>query len=371
MKNGFYFTNNQILSDYFLLQKMRLIQVHEVDSTEAASPSFFIMNGLKMTFSAVFESNENAESTLIFNSVSENELIGLSERVLRDNKHKVIFIAHVLYDYHSELIRLLKYVDISNILFFVDNSKDQFLISEQQINDLNVVKTNPDQFLYFYKSKQNDYKISFSYTAKTFLFQIYYMVLKLLLKPQQSVKDFYATYNFTFFYGKLKMFIINCAYRVRHFSVMSVIRSFYSIKVFLIRSAYFIHAKCIYCVNKIFYSIRHLSVMFFITLFYSMKVLLIRAAYFTYEKMYLFFNKLFYFSRHLFVMSLIKLISFVHYAKGLFIWILYRIQWVIYGIQWVFFRLNEFNMNYTFYPIRKFYWFFVFQYNTRILKKNR
>ena len=350
---------------------MKLIQVHEVNSEEFLQAPFLIVNNLKMTFSAVFDAFENSEATLIFNSISELEISQLNDRVKKDKNHKIIFIAHVLYDYHAELIRLLKSIDISNMLFLVDNNKDQYLISELQIKDMNITKIDADQFLYLYKVKKNEYKINFSYSIKAILLQMYYLLLKVFLKPQQTAKDLYATYNFTFFYGKIKVFFINTAYQIRHASVMSGIKLFYSTKVSCIRSAHYVYRKSVFVANKIFYSIRHFSFMVLIRLFYGAKVGLIRSAYWILDQL----NRLkiaFFICGEI---TFIKLISLVHYSKGYLIWLLYRlqwllyrVQWLLYRVQWLLFRLYEFNMNYTFYPIRKIFWFLQFQFKKRILK---
>lgn len=355
MQNGFYFKDNLVRSDYFLLQKMKLIHSQK-NSDLTGNHSVLSLNRKVYSFCSLSDYSDSAEFILIFNNLTESDYVLMTEYLQKNGSRivpqKILFVGHILFDYQKVLNKLISVVDHSLICVLVDNNKNPFLISEKDIKLFKNISNNVLVYQgYGSLEKKDNHIFNVKVICKVILFQF----LKFLLKPLQFFKDLHATYNFRYFYGKIKLLCINIYFEMRHISVMSAIRFFYGIKVFLIRSFHFIIATVKHLAMYIFFRIRHISVISAIRFFYGIKVLLIRL-YFGIIRVTQYFGiKAFYFSKHMLSMSWIYFKAALGYFTGHLIWTYYR--------------LHEFNLRYTFYPFRKFVWFVNFQYKKRILKK--
>jgi hypothetical protein len=336
--SGFYFFNNVILSEYFLLQKIGLIQKNtKSDFPEKTQAHQLYLDQQTFTFCTAFDFNRDTDVIVIFSQINRSELQAIANSI--SPEQQILFIGHILYDYVKEYRRLLDYFDQDQILVLADNGKNPFLISSSEA--LKIDTPGKVHVLNFIAQKSRSEKIINKNKFKFLINFILFNLLKLLLKPKQFIKDIYATYNFNFFYGGIKVFLIQSIYRIRHISIMSFVRTFYGFKVLFIRFGYYILDRGQYVISKKYYSqilaiktksVTHRLMGFLIWIYFR-----IRAVVF-------------------------KFFDFLR-------WCLYRLQWVMYRLIELLFRIHEFNMNYTFYPLRKFFWFFKFQYQKRILKK--
>lgn len=420
MKNGFYFNTEAIPAEYFLLKKISLIENHEKPLDLTDQEPFLYFNEIRYKFCSAFEYRQQSDFVVVFNSMSAQQMSELKENLQKNPDQKILFVPHILFDYQSVLRELMSLVGVGRILVLVDNLKHPYIVSELEMLSCGILGLNSNHFL-VYTKKSMDTTANVTPQLFTFLKYSIYYFFKMILKPKQFIQDFFATYNLRFIFGKIKVFFITLFFSVRHFSVMSAIRFIYGLKVFFIRFFYWLvgtvkltslklfygvrhffvmlpiyFRRLYYWVIEIFnkfiglrvylirfyywsvnrlnrirdlyyYGIRHVIVMSFVHVFYGTKVFLIRSFYWISGLTKLVAIRSYFMFRHALVMLFVrgsvavkvtliflyyKFLAMINYSHGALIWFYY------------------FNKKYTFYPLRKIYWFIEFQLNKRIWKRN-
>lgn len=401
MKNGFYFNTEAIPAEYFLLKKINLIENHDKPLDFKGQEPFLFINEMSYKFCSAFEYHHQSDFVVVFNSMSANQMSELKGKLQQNPSQKILFVAHILFDYQSVLRDLLDLVGPERILILVDNLKHPYIVSENEILSAGIQGLSSNHFLvYTKKSAIAKAKV----TPQFFIFLKYsiYYFFKMILKPKQFVQDFFATYNLRFFYGKIKVFFVNMRvffiklfFLVRHFSVMSAIRFIYGSKVFFIRFFYWLVGTIKMTSIKIFYGVRHFFIMvpiylrrlfywfieyvklpivrFFywfrdvikmtsLKIFYGVRhffvmlpVFFMRFYYWTLEKVKMTSLKLFYSFRHLTVMSFIR---FVYGLKVFFIrffyWLMERLNRLGVGLYYGFRHVLVMSFVHVYYGIKVF-----------------
>ncbi len=311
------------------------------------TPHFYFNENI-FTCSSLFDYERTSDYILVFNSVNSENLTQLKQYLNENKNQKLLFVAHILFDYQKAIDSLLQVLDPDRVLVLVENHKHPFIVSENDIKELKLKDLKLENILVYNKKsikKKTKVQIPFVVLLRYLLF----FVIHILLKPKQFVNDFFATYNARYFYGQTKIIFVKLYFSIRHLSVMSMIRFFYGLKAILIRFFYWIIEKIkmlslggfyrirhftlmipiylqrfyYWIVEKVktwtlafFYGLRHLAVMSFIRFFYGIKVLCIRLYYWTSNYFKRIILWIYFKARHLIVISFLRIYYSFHSSLG-------------------------------------------------------